>query len=104
VPHAEPIALTPRLAAKVERDFAEADRSGAIHTLERIDLGTWRSTDTPEGRERVLAAVVVVAAGNDARLGWAATDAELDWRDVLVAAGLENADWPERLDALLGPA
>jgi hypothetical protein len=30
--------------------------------------------------------------------------AERDWRDALVWGGLANADWPEQLDELLGPA
>jgi len=28
-------------------------------------------------------------------------EAERDWRDVLVAAGPENDDWPRRVDELL---
>ena len=99
----EPIPLTARLMAKVDRDFTEADRAGAIHTLERVDLGEWMTTDLPEGRERVLTAVLILADGDDARLRSAAQLAEVDWRDVLFDAGLENADWPERLDELLGP-
>jgi hypothetical protein len=97
----EPIPLTPRLAALVERDFAQTDRAGAIHTLERVDLGTWRATDTAEGRERVLAAILVLAAGDERRLWREAREAEKDWRDTLVASGLEGADWPERLNVLL---
>ena len=31
-------------------------------------------------------------------------EARIDWRDVLVAAGLAHEDWPERLDTYLGPA
>lgn len=27
----------------------------------------------------------------------------LDWRDALVAGGLADEDWPERLDKELGP-
>ena len=30
-------------------------------------------------------------------------EAGRDWRDVLVAAGFEHEDWPERLDDYLGP-
>jgi hypothetical protein len=54
--------------------------------------------------ERIQTAIVVVAAGDPDRLMSSATQAERDWRDVLVEAGLGNADWPERLDAELGPA
>ena len=102
MPLAEPIPLTRRLLSKVERDFTESDRRGAVHTLERVDLGPWRSTQPPDGRERVLAAVLVLARGDDRRLWGAAREAEQDWRDVLVAAELANGDWPARLDELLG--
>ena len=29
--------------------------------------------------------------------------AAIDWRDVLVRAGLGDEDWPSRLDSELGP-
>lgn len=52
--------------------------------------------------ERIQAAIVLVAAGDAGRLDQAAALAESDWRDVLVAAGLANEDWPARLDDELG--
>jgi hypothetical protein len=99
----EPIPLTRRLLDKVARDFAESDRRGAVHALERVDLGSWRSTRPPDGRERVLTAVLVLAHGDDLRLWRAVRDAERDWRDVLMAANLANGDWPAQVDKLLGP-
>lgn len=99
----KPIPLTPRLRAAIERDFAERDRAGAIHSLERVDLGDWKSTEAPVGRERVLAAIIELARGDDGRLWAAIQDAERDWRDVLVWAGLGNGDWPELLEERLGP-
>jgi hypothetical protein len=103
-PAAVPIALTTRLARKVESDFAEVDRPGVIHALERVNLGSWRSTQPPIGRERVLAAVLVLTRGDPARLADSILNAERDWRDALVWAELGQPDWPERLDDLLGPA
>ena len=103
MPLAEPIPLTPRLAAKVERDFGGG--GGAIvEALERVDLGAWRSTQPPEGRERVLAAILVLTRADATRLADSIAIAERDWRDALVWAGLGQPDWPARLDELLGPA
>ena len=102
-PKAVPIALTPRLTRKVEVDFAEVDRPTVIHALERVNLGSWLSTRPPVGRERVLAAILVLTRGELARLGDSIRIAERDWRDALVWAGLAQPDWPERLEELLGP-
>lgn len=54
--------------------------------------------------ERAQAAVVLLAGGDVLRFGQAARLALRDWRDLLVAAGLAHPDWPDRLDAELGPA
>ena len=99
-----PILLTRRLAARVELDFPDIDRPGVIHDLERVNLGAWLSTQAPHGRERVLAAVLVLTRGDPGRLAESIRIAERDWRDALVWAGLAQPDWPKRLDELLGPA
>ena len=97
-----PIPLTPRLATFVKRAFAGGDPAAVIAALEQVDLGDWLSTQPPLGRERVLAAILVMARGERERLGRAIDDAERDWRDALVWGGLGKPDWPERLDELLG--
>jgi hypothetical protein len=101
---AAPIPLTRRLAAKVEQDFAELDRPGVIKALERVDLGSWLSTQPPDGRERVLAAVLVLTRRDPERLAESIRIAERDWRDALVWSGLGDPGWPEVLDEILGPA
>jgi len=50
----------------------------------------------------VQAAVVILARGNVGRLKDHISLARTDWRDVLVAAGVANEDWPSLLDAELG--
>jgi len=52
--------------------------------------------------ERIQAAAVIVAKGDLDRLADAAELARIDWRDLLVMAGLEYPDWRDRLDDLLG--
>ncbi len=95
--------LTDRLRRQVTVDFGPAATADAIATLERIDLGEWRSTTSLEGRERVLTAVLILAGGDPQRLARFASEAERDWRDVLVFAELAQPDWPERVAAVLGP-
>jgi hypothetical protein len=103
-PDIVPIPLTRRLARKVARDFPDPERPAVIAALERADLGDWKSTRPPEGRERVLAAILVLTRGEPARLAESIGIAERDWRDALVWAELGQPDWPRRLDELLGPA
>ena len=79
------------------------DRLGVIHALERVNLGAWLATRPPKGRERVLAAVLVLTRGDPARLAESIAIAERDWRDALVWAELGQPDWPRRLDEILGP-
>jgi hypothetical protein len=68
-----------------------------------VDLGSWLSTQPPDGRERVQAAILVLTRTDPDRLAESIRIAERDWRDALVWAGLAQPDWPERLDELLGP-
>jgi hypothetical protein len=94
--------VSDRAAARVRADFSSGERDAVLDLLERLQL-PFLDDDSP-GRERVEAAVLLLACGDGSRLRQAAAQAELDWRDVLVVAGLANADWPHHLDALLGPS
>jgi hypothetical protein len=53
--------------------------------------------------ERLQAALVLAARGNRSEFVSCLRLAQVDWRDALVAAGLENSDWAQRLNAALGP-
>jgi hypothetical protein len=92
-------AVSPRLETKVRRDFPAAPAARALHRLATLQLPLAEQ----QSLERIQAAVVLLAAGDLYRLERAATIAETDWRDVLVAAGLANLDWPAMLDDALGP-
>lgn len=92
--------VTPRLERRVLRDY---DPQTAAQVLEAL-AGIPESLPLAEkqGAERLQASVVL---GHDAN--WAAVTRRLilvrrDWRDGLVAAGLAQPDWPERLDDALG--
>jgi hypothetical protein len=65
-------------------------------------LGLADSSGTPVV-ERIQAAAVVVADGDYALFTKALELARVDWRDLLIDAGLAHLDWREKLDDLLGP-
>jgi hypothetical protein len=94
--------ISRRVGRRVRRDFPEpGSASGVMGLLAGLpdragyDRGVLSS-------ERVQAAAVVLAAGSVARLHEAIELAMTDWRDLLVAAGLADDDWPQRLDLELG--
>lgn len=88
-------AVTPRLRRWVE------DRFGDEAPFVLRQLAAFDTEASGQSSERLLAAIAVEA---DARgLPGALELARIDWRDVLVIAGLGNEDWPAVLDALLGP-
>ncbi len=88
-----------RLRARVRRDFS-ATADAAIRRLDALNLAMAED----QSRERVQAAIVLLADGDAAELEYYAGVAETDWRDVLLFSGLGNEDWRARLDAELGPA
>ena len=78
--------ITPRITARVERDYTvAADRASALALIERIpaELSVWR--EVSEG-DRVEAAALTVAAGDLDKLGDAVRLALHDWRDLLISA------------------
>jgi predicted type IV restriction endonuclease len=90
-----PVSVSSRLRRQIERDFpGGSDEVGRL--LAAVESGK-------QDRERILAAVVFIARGDIARLRQAIALSKEDWRDVLVAGGLADADWPSVLDARLGP-
>jgi hypothetical protein len=84
--------VSKRVRKRIERDFPEPGSASAV-----VDL-----VDAAGESERVQAAIVVWANGDLARLRDACELSSLDWRDVLVRAGLEDEDWRLRLDAEFG--
>jgi len=93
--------VTPRLERRIQRDFGTSARP-VIARLQSLELPLHRADDLA-GLERIQAAVVLAAKGSWQTFEAQANLAEIDWRDVLVAADLADEDWPLRLDHELGP-
>lgn len=85
--------LSERLLARIRNDFPDPGSASEVARL--VAEG--------DSTERVQAAIVIWGNGDVARVRDAHALALTDWRDVLVRAGLEDEDWPAKLDAALGP-
>ena len=89
--------LSEIVRAEVERRFGPADAEEALRVLEAADLPFLGSEDRAAGVARVHLAILKLAAGSLAALAATAREASIDWRDVLVAAGLADENWREVL-------
>ncbi|MCU1601648.1 MAG: hypothetical protein JWO22_2357 [Frankiales bacterium] len=85
-----------RVTAYVYRHFAEPQR--VLAALKDLPDEAYGGQD----RERITAALVLLAQGSWEGLEKALAVAATDWRDLLVWSGLGNPDWPQRLDDVLG--
>jgi hypothetical protein len=90
-----------RLHRRIRRDFPEPGSAAEILGL-LAELPHQSGHDIL-GTERVQAAIILLAKGDITRFRHALTLSTQDWRDVLVAAGLADENWPTRLDQELGP-
>ena len=89
--------VSDRLRAWIAGHFPPEDVEPVLSMLVELEyLG--------EEIERIQAAVVLLSGGDSGRFLDAVALAQVDWRDLLVAAQLAHADWPARLDAALGPS
>ena len=82
----------------MRNDFSAAEAEDALRRLAALDLAGAEN----QSRERIQAAIVLLAKGNRALLDYNVKLAEADWRDVLVFSGLGDEGWPARLDDELG--
>lgn len=78
-----------RLIRRIRRDFPRGTDDEVI-----VRLTALRPDDSSE---RLQAALVLGAAGKWNRFEQQLRRLERDWRDVLVAGGLADEDWPTRL-------
>jgi len=92
----------PAVSIRLERYVRERfdpEKAGDV-LLQLVALADSSGRSLPE---RVQAAAVLVADGDYEAFGEALALARIDWRDLLVAAGLAEEDWPAELDYRLGP-
>jgi hypothetical protein len=85
-------AVSPRVEARVRRDFARADVDRALRLLKSLHA-------EKQDPERYQGAVVILARGQLERAEWAAS---IDWRDAFVWSGM-GGNWYPVLDREFGP-
>jgi hypothetical protein len=84
-------AVSPRVEARVRRDFAPADVDRVLRLLESLHA-------EKQDPERYQGAVVILARGELERAEWAAS---IDWRDAFVWSGM-GGNWYPVLDREFG--
>jgi hypothetical protein len=88
--------VSPRLIRRIERDFPKTESNLVVRLVGGVG-------ETRQDSERIQAAAVICARGDLSRLTDILLLIERDWRDALVGAELDHADWAQKLDAELGP-
>jgi len=85
--------MTSRLRRRIESDFPEPGSADEVVRL----------VSEASDSERVQAAIVLWARGDLPRIRSSVELAKSDRRDVLVRGDLADEDWPDMLEAELGP-
>jgi hypothetical protein len=80
--------LPARIQRLIERDFPDSTDAALVTEI----------VAEAAGSERVQAAVLIAGAADLSEVGAQAELARLDWRDVLMNAGLAGVDWADAID------
>jgi hypothetical protein len=96
--------ISTRLQRRVHADFPHCPNvvTAALAELTREVFPSEARDSLPI--ERIQLAALVAAEGDLGRLDDALVLGRQDWRDLLVAAGLADEDWQERMASELRPA
>jgi len=86
--------LTQRLSDRIGRDFPPGTAERVCGYLKCLTADACGGQDL----ERIQAAVVVASHGQWERFLAVFKLLAVDWRDVLMAGGLGNEDWPQVLN------
>jgi hypothetical protein len=84
--------MTDRLRRRIQSDFTSPGSADEVIRL----------VAAASDSERVQAAIVLFSAGDESLVRDGVALAATDWRDVLMRAGLESEQWPDRLHDALG--
>jgi hypothetical protein len=90
--------LAPMVEEQVRLRMAPGDAALVLDELGRTELPLVSSPS----REcsRIVLAILILSKGDLAQFDAWLQAARVDWRDVLVAAGLGNVDWPRVLSGM----
>lgn len=95
--------VSERVRRRVRRDFPHQDEQ-VIEALAGLTVREFPKEPRDSiALERIQVAALVLARGDLPKLDEAVVLGHKDWRDLLVAAGLADEGWRERVDAELTP-
>lgn len=89
--------LSSRISLVMDREVPESQRLDVLEVLEELDESIFENEDLDR-----IAAVILILYLEGVDLGVIADVAERDWRDLLLDAGLEGADWGDVLARRFG--
>lgn len=92
--------ISRRVEKVLEQEFQGPERESVRKAI--IDIKGVANFEGQSQERMALAVIILILDGAD--VDEAAEDAEGDWRDLLMAAGLGAANWPELIDERFGPA
>ncbi|MDQ0605493.1 hypothetical protein QF037_009926 [Streptomyces canus] len=91
------MAVTGRIAAVIARQYG-SDTDAVISLIEEAELKVFHKP----AHERIAAAVIIYADGDVDRFFRAIREMEIDWRDLLFDAHIENVGWESKVDDYFG--
>ncbi|HEY4041027.1 MAG TPA: hypothetical protein VGM32_04180 [Rhodopila sp.] len=89
--------ISQRLSDRIGRDFPPGVAEQVKGYLTSLTTDAFGGQDT----ERIQAAIVLASRGQPERFLAVFKLLSVDWRDVLMAGGLGNEDWPSVLNTEL---
>jgi len=95
------VEVSQRAKSYIENNFSPSE--SRILENELASLEGEVSERGGEFSERIASSIIILAKRNFDNLGRVITSTKSDWRDVLLASGLDNDDWRLGVEALLGP-
>src|SRR5258708_18680958 len=86
--------VSPVVRAEIAKGFSAGDAARVLGAFEETRLPLLDAPKMWRDLDRVHCAILKIGNGDVARVVAALREAAVDWRDVLVAAGLAHGNWP----------
>jgi hypothetical protein len=89
--------VSEKMQSFIMRAFEQADAEAIISEIGALDEGDFDYQDL----DRIAAAILIFVMRNVTNHAEIIRSVTVDWRDLLMGAGLTGDDWPSRVEELL---
>lgn len=86
--------VSPVVRAEIAKRFSSANAAKILDAFESTALPLLDAPKMWRDLDRVHCAILKIGGGDVGKVSVALREAAVDWRDVLVAAGLADGNWP----------